>query len=893
MKDSEFAVREVLDDKKLVSTLLTDDAKFCMRKNYAARIEKVYMNPIITEIKKALKNYDFEESVTLAGKNLEALNRAAQDVRIITNDYSLEYFRKKYSPILCEYECNIKRNFIDGMREFLERLSESINSISRELFDGKAIRKITGLSSDAADVHRHGRVVLCVKSDVGNFYYKPHDCGLDSFYYELISSYFSDCTCAAKVVEGRGYGFVSEIVQKELKCLEDVGKYYYNFGILTAIFHGLGSTDMHQENIIACGVKPSVADIETIISAKVATSRKKDKSYIDYEISNSVCSTHVFPVRPHKGPMLSTLHCMEDKFQNTPKFKGVRYNIVGHEEEFIAGFKEGYNRMINIREEIKHMFSKRKNIVVRHVMRNTTYYSIVLSYLFRAESMTSFEAREKILAKLVAPYRIFKEKLARESAVAYERACVIQGDIPYYCLYSSGYDLCGEDVNEVIQKNVNPEEMLSKKLDALNEKECKFEEDTIRNILTYVPYDSNEYDERIQLSVKAADVDALREIAATTFQNLSRSIIHIPNGFFMWFSIASSMNSVIPVHFCMRRGEAGFYSAKILSIPEFSKFHKEANDILQNSLEATSRYADQWERNKDMLKGSTGLYVGISGLLSLLGKVADLGIQNAKEIINRILILIDEHILYRDQETWIVYGVSGLIVALAELKHNGHTNSFADKIDKILNNCAEYLYEYDTDLEAVGPNGLDGIGAAFAEAYSCTENESFAEQSIKLFRKVRENYSEHLVGWIESDTPVKWLAKKSSWIGGILYNSLTASKVLKNYNGAEIVNEVRDLALNNLCSEDKLLPLDSLYGGNALSVTALLKAYKQLSNSDCLEKAGQILSGMLKRYSEHGAFNATPKGITSFFDPSLFFGTLGIACTMLEYISVIEHGRYN
>ena len=132
------------------------------------------------------------------------------------------------------------------------------------------------------------------------------------------------------------------------------------------------------------------------------------------------------------------------------------------------------------------------------------------------------------------------------------------------------------------------------------------------------------------------------------------------------------------------------------------------------------------------------------------------------------------------------------------------------------------------------------------------------------------------------------MAQKTSWTGGVLYNALTASKALKNYHDAGVVNEVLNLALKSLCSEDKLFSMDSLFGGNSLSVIALLKAYRQLSDSSCLEKSGQILSGMLKRYSTHGVFNVTPKGIISFFDPSLFFGTLGIGYALIQYLQVKE-----
>ncbi|MBQ7593512.1 MAG: DUF4135 domain-containing protein [Synergistaceae bacterium] len=878
MSEAEDLVRGIFANVPSSLPQFTDEAKSCMVKNYMARMKLLYSNIIIAEIREILKENNADEAVIFPEENKESLNKALNRAREITGGFSSQYFRDKYSPVLGEYDGNVRKNFTDSMNEFLLRLSLSTREISEQLLDGREITKILYLSGNSADTHRHGRIVMKVGTDAGNFFYKPHDCGLDSFYYELISKYFSEFTCAAKVVEGQGYAFVSELVYEEVNNIQEIGKYYYNFGALTAVFHGLGSADMHEENIIACGVKPSAADIETIIKAR-ETSSRIERKFIYQDFSHWVKQTCVFPLRVHNGPMISALHCISEKNHNTPVYDGRNFNIEGHEEEFIAGFKEGYSRVLKFRDDIKLMFESHENICVRFIMRNTDYYSYMQGYLYASEAMTSREAQAEVLKKLYIPYDFYNNQKGRESFVAYEQSALIQGDIPYYCIYSSGHDVCGENTSDVLYKDYftqSPKEAMYKNLDILSEKELRFEEDVIRDIFRQVPSDYEEYEKQIiTIPSRKIKIQECRDIAMKIFDDIINAQIHMTNGFVMWLSSASSLGSTKPSEtFITNQAGIARYCAKL------SRFYEPASKIVIECLRHITAQFDIFER-EEKLKISTGLFSGLGGVFSALGEIAHENFDGVDAIINRLLKLTSEKLNYNDEDLGVCYGLSGLILALHEVKKKGHSQ---DLINEIMSKLAGHISEKTLPEKLTGEDGLDGIAAALAVLYSYTGNEKFSEQSINIFRKLRDDYSEDLKGWPDNNAKFRWLAKKSAWSAGVLHSALTASEILR---GSEIVHEVLSLAVDSMLKGENLFTRDSIFNGNALSVTALLRTYRQLKDNSCLEKAGQILSGMLEKYNQHGTFNVTPDGINSFFDSSFYFGTPGIGYAILEYISEV------
>ena len=78
-----------------------------------------------------------------------------------------------------------------------------------------------------------------------------------------------------------------------------------------------------------------------------------------------------------------------------------------------------------------------------------------------------------------------------------------------------------------------------------------------------------------------------------------------------------------------------------------------------------------------------------------------------------------------------------------------------------------------------------------------------------------------------------------------------------------------------MLSEKTVLRSDTLDEGNALAVTALLKAGEY-------EPAGMIIEAMRMRAEKNGSYRVTEQGMRSYSDLSLIHGTVGCAAAKIH-----------
>ena len=130
---------------------------------------------------------------------------------------------------------------------------------------------------------------------------------------------------APKVLECDGYAFISALRHTPVQSESGIAEYYRNFGILTALFHGLGSNDMHRENIVACGTRPSAIDLETVLDLNITDRAGQETELRDKtaeEFTFSVIRTGVLPARIYKVGLISPLYCTDERVSCLPVYDG-------------------------------------------------------------------------------------------------------------------------------------------------------------------------------------------------------------------------------------------------------------------------------------------------------------------------------------------------------------------------------------------------------------------------------------------------------------------------------------------------------------------------------------------------------------------------------------------
>ena len=175
--------------------------------------------------------------------------------------------------------------------------------------------------------------MIGVRCEGGRFYYKPHDCGIDEFCHEITDRFFSDVTRTAEVIEGDGFGFCTELVPGPLEKEADAARYFYHYGAVSALFSVLNGADLHENNVLACGVYPCIIDLENLLSAaeEACENALTDAEYAERV---SIRASSVLGRRSYLDPALrSPLHLGDGLPRtNLPEYGGRIIDINGHEE---------------------------------------------------------------------------------------------------------------------------------------------------------------------------------------------------------------------------------------------------------------------------------------------------------------------------------------------------------------------------------------------------------------------------------------------------------------------------------------------------------------------------------------------------------------------------------
>ena len=865
--------------------LLDSKAVEALRTVLRQRLLPLYIQPIMLHINKEIHRYD-PVGAMLGRPDPDALRKAAADVRNCAEKSTYgsvgKWLCAQY-PLLEDYTESVYKNTAEAFREFLERVLSRKNDISVLLPENKPFERITGISASGADTHRHGRCVLGVTTDAGTFYYKPHDCSIDSLYERIVSRWFSDCTEAPRVLEGDGFAFVSALVHKPVRSEKEIAEYYRNFGILTALFHGLGSNDMHQENIMACGTRPSAIDLETLLNVSAAN-RLADEMIPDKtaeEFMLSVMRTGVLPLRIYKSGLISPLYCTADNVTCLPVYGGKRITAEGYENEFAAGFSEGYGRMLAHREEIKEILNEYRGSALRIVLRNTVYYAHICTMLHKPKYMVSAEARRKVYEMLYSPFRTAGAE-PDSDIVGYEWKCVLRGDIPYYCTSPDSFDLCGDDPHDIIKKDHYKRSAYQTAisfLDRLSPEEERFELDVIRTMFAHAPLDVPKTEEKTAPAAAPAGKEDVAEAVRGIYAMLKADMLRCTDGSPLWIGTAEMLAGNMAAGRVSALCDAGGFLAELILSGLFPDISAEAGSLAEEcaaKIVSDLRYLNEAEPVPGGTKPAAGLFSGGGGQLLSLLKMSEAGIKNADKAAGFIVAAL-ENSRYDIRKHTAADGIAGMIPALAAAaEYYKETDAeMSGRITACLRSLAGRLTEAPLPERADMPRGSTGFGAAFAAAYGILGDRVCAECAEKAFRAAENEYSQELGGWRDFEAKSGKFADRGPHSAGIFLAADYAQKKLGAVSPS--VSRVRRLALDSMLSEKTISGSDTLDEGNALTALALMKAGEY-------EAAGRLIEAMRLRAEKNGSYQVTEPGIRSFFDPSLIHGTLGCAAAMTDYL---------
>src|ERR1700731_4115554 len=152
------------------------------------------------------------------------------------------------------------------------RLDADLAVIRRDILHSGNTGRVAGFEGNLSDPHNEGRSVRLVSFENGaRIVYKPKDLRLDAAWYALADRVSGPQPPielkAVRTAAQDGYGWTEFI--DHAACVDEEGfaRFFRRAGGWLALFHCFAATDMHQENMIACGDHPVPIDLEMILQA--------------------------------------------------------------------------------------------------------------------------------------------------------------------------------------------------------------------------------------------------------------------------------------------------------------------------------------------------------------------------------------------------------------------------------------------------------------------------------------------------------------------------------------------------------------------------------------------------------------------------------------------------
>lgn len=811
-------------------------------------------------------------------------------------------------PLLKEWLDKKTDVFINASKVLFKRLGEDRKEIRDYFFHGEDYGKVMEICFDNADIHFHGQSTCIVKTEKGSFVYKPHDCSIDVWFYEVVSGGFSDYLKVPKCLKQDGYGYCEFINFAPVQSADGVRRYYRRLGGACALFHALGSSDLHSENWICSGEYPAVVDLETVLTPAEESihdnSAQSERIFLKegflYDVKRSLIPSCILPHRKGRQE-LSVLLDDSDGSCCMPVADGRKYTVKGFEEDFLDGFSEGYDKCREQKDSLREAIGRCRDIPIRKLMRDTGFYAILQKKLYSVPALQSEDGLRKVLAHLELFFHEYKAE-HRKSITCWEKSCLLEGDIPYFSSTGGGHNLMG--YGNILVENffkVSASDHALERLERMSEREKSFEQgiliQSIGRAILPAGLPKRENPDLLQYT-PLEKREALAE-AEELFRHEERLALMFPNGKTSWLAMSEKGNLTWakPV---LAKGTAGmgvFFSA-LASVSRDQEIVRKAADFAWICLEQIEE-AVSWLEQETLIQERVlpfGIAEGLGGVLlslTLMGQYLENSFPG--RISEKVTGLIDKMDIENAEEMDVYSGTAGTLLALCknfQLSKSPRTavyiRRFADRLLAQRSLMAkDGLLLWDTlkkgrPISGAG-HGMAGIAAALLSAAEILGEKKYSEAAEMALEFENKIYSEKLKTWPDlrnsslAVSSMHGLCSGAPGIGLALLKCRQQGCFLSQEVLRKIEGDIEKAA--KCCLEHEPLFRDHFCCGNSSAVEFLLTLPESKSRS----YAGRLLAFMRERKNQNGSFNMLLPNFRQVAVLDLFYGNAGVGYELLRY----------
>lgn len=418
-----------------------------------------------------------------AGRWAEFLDRAAEPN--FWHDLTRHY------PHLVTRLRAVVANRVDAVRTMVTRFAADRSRLAALLgADAGELRKV---EFGAGDSHRGGHTVTLLHCTGGTVVYKPRPMEVDrrlAEFLAVLTAGDADGIRVPRAIVADGYGWAEHVAHRYCETDAELDVFYRGLGHWLAVMRLVSGTDLHAENIIACGPVPVVVDCESVFTPRPPhppTGAGEATDLVAEQLNGTVLRTGLLPGRgaglgwrgvdgsamgglPGEQPDVgmpdlvgagtdqARVVIVPQQLPPTRNLPDPHPRLARHWPRVVAGFDEMAARITRLDQagELEPLLATFADCVVRVIVRDTESYTELARMLWHPAGLHDQDKAERKARALLARHSMNTRGPGDPDVHAAEVAELLNGDIPVFTttpaegwLHTPAGTVCGPRVDQV------------------------------------------------------------------------------------------------------------------------------------------------------------------------------------------------------------------------------------------------------------------------------------------------------------------------------------------------------------------------------------------------------------------------------------------------------------
>lgn len=367
--------------------------------------------------------------------------------------------------------------------------------------DRDALRDLLGVAAGlllavdigAGDSHRGGHTVALLRCAGGTVVYKPRPMEVDARLAELLTVLTEGHESPIRVPKALvrdSYGWAEHVAHRYCADDAELSAFYRNLGHWLAVMRLVSGTDLHAENIIACGPVPVVVDCESVFTPlppHPPTGAGEATDLVAEQLNGTVLRTGLLPGRgaglgwrgvdgsamgmlPDQQPDVglpelvgagtdeARIAIVPQQLRPTENLPSAHPRLGQHWGRVLAGFTAMAERITELDRagELEPLLAGFADCVVRVVVRDSEAYTELARMLWHPVGLHDRDAAVRKAEALLARHSLNTRGPAEAAVHSAEVAELLVGDIPVFTttpaegwLHTPAGTVCGPRVDQV------------------------------------------------------------------------------------------------------------------------------------------------------------------------------------------------------------------------------------------------------------------------------------------------------------------------------------------------------------------------------------------------------------------------------------------------------------